>query len=89
MTKAKIVQTTGRQQFDTFEPDQIETLEKACQIVDPRLYVAKLDYDKGTISIGFHHEYFDEDDFISVNVASDSVPSAFYDVCTRVYSSCI
>ena len=89
MTQAKIIHHTGSQEFNTFEPEQIEALEKACQIVDFRLYVAELDYAKGTISIGFHHDNFDEDDFMTVNVAGDSVPAAFYAVYTSVYSRCM
>lgn len=48
-----------------------------------------MDYNTGKIHLGMHYDHFDEESFITVNVASDSVASAFYDVYTRVYERCI
>ena len=75
--------------FSIFTQDQLDTLEKACRTVEPRLFISELDYQKGTVTLGMHYDNFDQDDFMSVNVASDSVPAAFYDVYTRAYERCI
>jgi hypothetical protein len=48
-----------------------------------------MDYLNGTVSLGMHYDNFDQEDFMTVNVASDSVPAAFYDVYTRAYERCI
>ena len=75
--------------FSIFTPEQLDILEQACQTVDFRTYIAKVDYKSGTISIGHHYDNFDDDSFMEINVASDSVAAAFYDVYTRVFERCI
>lgn len=75
--------------FSIFTLDQLDTLEQACRTVEPRLYISEMDYQKGTITLGMHYDNFDQADFIKVNVASDSVAAAFYDVYTRAYDRCI
>ena len=75
--------------FDIFTTALLDTLEQACRTVEPRLYISELDYQKGTITLGMHYDNFDQADFIKVNVASDSVPAAFYDVYTCAYERCI
>lgn len=84
----KIVQS-DKPAFNIFTPAQLDTLEQACRTVEPRLYISEIDYQKGTVTLGMHYDNFDQDDFMSVNVASDSVPAAFYDVYTRAYERCI
>lgn len=77
-----------------FTDDQLQTLEKAIQTVDRNVYISKIDYDKGLVFIGMNYNEgtpnaFQEDDFMTINVASDSVPAAFKDVFNRVYDRCI
>ena len=90
----EITKTKERTAMSVFTDDQIDTLEKAIRTVDRHLSIAKVDYDSGTISVGMTYNegtdnQFTEDDFLVVNVASDSVAAAFYDVYTQVYSRCI
>lgn len=90
----EIIKTKERTAMSVFTDDQIDTLEKAIKTVDRHLSIAKVDYDAGTISVGMtYNEGTDsewvEDDFLVVNVASDSVAAAFYDVYTQAYSRCI
>ena len=75
--------------FSIFTQEQLDTLEQACRTVEPRLYISEIDYLKGTVTLGMHYDNFDQDNFMSVNVASDSVPAAFYDVYTCAYERCI
>jgi len=75
--------------FNIFTLGQLDTLEQACCTVEHRLYISEMDYQKGTVTLGMHYDNFDQDDFIKVNVASDSVPAAFYDVYTCAYDRCI
>jgi len=77
-----------------FTDDQLQTLEKAIQTVDRNVYISKIDYDKGLVYIGMNYNEgtpnaFQEEDFMTINVASDSVPAAFKDVFNRVYDRCI
>ena len=90
----EIIKTKEKTAMSVFTNDQIDTLEKAIQTVDRHLSISKVDYDSGTISVGMTYNegtdnQFTEDDFLVVNVASDSVAAAFYDVYTQAYPRCI
>lgn len=85
---------TNKSAMTVMSQDQIDTLEKAIQLTDPHVFISKINYDIGTVSIGFHYNEgtpnaFDENDFLTINVASDSVPAAFKDVFNRVYDRCM
>ena len=80
--------------MDIFSDDQIQTLEKAIQLTDRHVFISKIDYDKGLFYIGMHYNEgtpnaFDEEDFMTINVACDSVPAAFKDVFNQVYNRCM
>lgn len=80
--------------MDIFSDDQIQTLEKAIQLTDRHVFISKIDYDKGLVYIGMHYNEgtpnaFDEEDFMTINVACDSVPAAFKDVFNQVYTRCM
>lgn len=80
--------------MDIFSDDQIQTLEKAIQLTDSHVFISKIDYDKGLVYIGMHYNEgtpnaFDEEDFMTINVACDSVPAAFKDVFNQVYNRCM
>ncbi len=91
----KIIHTNPeKKQMDIFTDDQIQTLEKAIQLTDRHVYISKIDYDKGLVYIGMNYNegtpnYFQEEDFMTINVACDSVPAAFKDVFNRVYDRCM
>ena len=38
--------------FTEFSKEQLDTLEKAIQIVEPNAFVSKVDYAKGEIKVG-------------------------------------
>ena len=90
MTNAENVTIIEGDSFSHFSPEQIKSLENAIQTADRNYYISQFDYKNGTVSVGIvnnegtEHE-FHTDDFIVVNVACDSVASAFYDVYTRAY----
>lgn len=91
----KIIHTNPeKKQMDIFTDDQIQTLEKAIQLTDRHVYISKIDYDKGLVYIGMNYNEgtpnaFQEEDFMKINVACDSVPAAFKDVFNRVYDRCM
>lgn len=72
----------------------LDTLDQAIKTVAPQAAIDTVDYDRGIISIshvynqGTEHEWLDRK-FMEINVASDSVAAAFYDVYTKVYDRCI
>lgn len=87
-------QNPNKSAMTVMSQDEIDTLEKAIQLTDPHVFISKINYDIGTVSIGFHYNEgtpnaFDENDFLTINVASDSVPAAFKDVFNRVYDRCM
>ena len=73
---------------------QLNTLDQAIKTVAPHAAVDTVDYDKGIVYIshtynqGTPQEWVDHK-FMEINVASDSVAAAFYDVYTQVYLRCI
>lgn len=91
----KIIHTNpDKKAMDIFTDDQIQTLEKAIQLTDRHVFISKIDYDKGLVYIGMHYNEgtpnaFDEEDFMTINVACDSVPAAFKDVFNQVYNRCM
>ena len=72
----------------------LNVLDQAIKTVAPHAAVDTVDYDTGIVYIshtynqGTSHEWVDHK-FMEINVASDSVAAAFYDVYTRVYERCI
>lgn len=91
----KIIHTnTEKKAMTIFTDDQLQTLEKAIQTVDRHVYISKIDYDKGLVYIGMNYNEgtpnaFQEEDFMTINVACDSVPAAFKDVFNSVYNRCM
>ena len=76
--------------FDGFSDQQLATLDAAIKTVDRHAYISTVDYKEGKIGIGIVYnsgtpDEFANADILVVNVASDSVASAFYDVYTRAY----
>lgn len=85
---------TNKSAMTVLSQDQIDTLEKAIQLTDSHVFISKIDYDVGMVHIGFHYNEgtpnaFDENDFMTINVASDSVPATFKDVFNQVYDRCM
>ena len=72
----------------------LDTLDAAIKTVDPNVAIDTVNYDTGIISISITYNKGTKDEwtnhgFMEINVASDSVAAAFYDVYTRVYKRCI
>lgn len=78
----------------TLDNMQLNTLDQAIKTVDPNVAIDTVNYDTGIISISITYNKDTKDQwtnerFMEINVASDSVAAAFYDVYTRVYKRCI
>lgn len=78
----------------TLDNMQLNTLDQAIKTVDPNVAIHTVNYDTGIISISITYNKGTKDQwtnerFMEINVASDSVAAAFYDVYTRVYDRCI
>ena len=61
------------------------TMEKALQMVDKRVYIEDINYERGVVVVGYRYENYTERNWLEVNVAGDSVPTIFHDVYPRVY----
>lgn len=73
---------------------QLNTLDQAIKTVDPNVAIDTVNYDTGIIYISITYNkdtknQWTNNRFMEINVATDSVPSIFYDVFTRVYKRCI
>lgn len=78
----------------TLDNTTLDTLDAAIKTVDPSVAIDTVNYDTGIISISITYNKGTKDQwtnhgFMEINVASDSVAAAFYDVYTRVYKRCI
>ena len=74
--------------------DQLTCLEKAIQTTDPNVYIAKTDYIERKVYIGIMYNvgtpnFFKEDDFIVIEIESNSVPDIFNEVFNQVYDRCM
>ena len=90
----QVINTKNKPRMSIFDNTTLNTLDQAIKTVAPHAAVDTVDYDTGIICIshtynqGTLHEWVDHK-FMEINVASDSVAAAFYDVYTRVYERCI
>ena len=90
----KVINNKNNPCMATLDNMQLNTLDQAIKTVDPNVAIHTVNYDTGIISIsitynkGTPNEWVDHK-FLEINVASDSVAAAFYDVYTRVYKRCI
>ena len=77
-----------------FDNTTLNVLDQSIKTVDPSVAIDTVNYDTGIISISITYNKGTKDQwtnhgFMEINVASDSVAAAFYDVYTRVYKRCI
>lgn len=91
---AQVINTKNKPCMSIFDNETLDTLDAAIKTVAPHAAVDTVDYDKGIVYIshaynqGTPHEWVNHK-FMEINVASDSVAAAFYDVYTQVYLRCI
>lgn len=90
----QVINTKNKPCMSIFDQDTLDTLDAAIKTVDPSVAIDTVNYDTGIISISITYNKGTKDqwtnhDFMEINVASDSVAAAFYDVYTRVYKRCI
>ena len=57
------------------------TLEKALQMVDKRVFIEDINYERGVVVVGYRYENYTERNWLEVNVEGD----IFHDVYPRVY----
>lgn len=91
---AQIINQNNKPCMSEFDQDTLDTLDAAIKTVDPSVAIDTVNYDTGIISISITYNKGTKDEwtnhgFMEINVASDSVAAAFYDVYTRVYKRCI
>lgn len=90
----QIINQNNNPCMSIFDNTTLNVLDQAIKTVAPHAAVDTVDYDKGIVYIshtynqGTPNEWVDHK-FMEINVASDSVAAAFYDVYTRVYDRCI
>ena len=90
----KVINNKNNPCMSIFDNMQLNTLDQAIKTVDPNVAIHTVNYDTGIISISITYNKGTKDQwtnerFMEINVASDSVAAAFYDVYTRVYKRCI
>lgn len=90
----QVINQNNKPCMSIFGQDTLDTLDAAIKTVDPSVAIDTVNYDTGIISISITYNKGTKDEwtnhkFMEINVASDSVAAAFYDVYTRVYSRCI
>ena len=78
----------------TLSTDQLKCLEKAIQLTDRNVYIAKTDYLERKVYIGIQHNvgtvnFFKDDDFLVIDIEGNSVPDIFNEVFNRVYNRCM
>lgn len=91
---AQIINKNNKPCMSIFDNATLDTLDAAIKTVDHNVAIDTVNYDTGVISISITYNKGTKDEwtnhkFMEINVASDSVAAAFYDVYTRVYSRCI
>ncbi len=90
----QVINQNNKPCMATLDNMQLNTLDQAIKTVDPNVAIHTVNYDTGIISISITYNKGTKDQwtnerFMEINVASDSVAAAFYDVYTRVYKRCI
>lgn len=90
----QVINTKNKPCMAIFDNMQLNTLDQAIKTVDPNVAIDTVDYDTGIITVSITYNMdtpnqWTNHDFMQINVASDSVAAAFYDVFTRVYKRCI
>ena len=90
----QVINTKNKPCMSILDNTTLDVLDQAIKTVAPNAAVDTVDYDTGIIYIshtynqGTPNEWVDHK-FMEINVASDSVAAAFYDVYTQVYLRCI
>lgn len=91
---SQVINNKNNPCMPTIDNITLNVLDQAIKTVAPHAAVDTVDYDKGIVYIshtynqGTPQEWVDHK-FMEINVASDSVAAAFYDVYTQVYLRCI
>lgn len=74
--------------MDVFNDAQLKTMCDMVSTMNKNLFVSSVNYEKGTIGIGVHHQgvetEWDEKDYLSVNVGSESVGCMFWEVANVI-----
>lgn len=86
--------STGYPCMSELSEEQLALLSGVIKTVDRNLELDTLDYVAGTISVSITYNRGTDSewvkhDFITVNVACDSVPAIFKDVFGKVYDRCM
>lgn len=80
--------------MDVMDDETVGLLEKFIKRMDRRLYIHKIDYQLGVIGLGYTYnigtkDEWNQDDFMEVNVAAESVPCLMWEVVDKVFHKCV
>lgn len=80
--------------MDVMDDETVELLEKFIKRMERRLYIHKIDYQLGVIGLGYTYnigtkDEWNQDDFMEVNVAAESVPCLMWEVVDKVFHKCV
>lgn len=75
--------------MDVLSDEQIELLNKSIVLFDRHIYISQINYETGFVIIGIHHEKFDDDNFMQINVSCESVACLFWEVINAVFHRCM
>ena len=81
----KIIQTKNDPAMAEFSKEQLELLENVLRVAEPRLYISEVNYDSGVIIVGLNFASWKEDNYVTVNVYSNNVPTSIKEVINKVY----
>jgi hypothetical protein len=81
----KIIQTKNDLAMAEFSKEQLELLETVLRVAEPRLYISEVNYDSGIIAVGLTFASWKEDNYVTVNVYSNNVPTSIKAVINKVY----
>lgn len=80
--------------MDVMDDETVGLLENFIKRMDRRLYIHKIDYQVGVIGLGYTYnigtkDEWNQDDFMEVNVACESVPCLMWEVVNKVFHKCV
>ncbi len=74
--------------------DEIELIDRAIKVIEPKLMIQEVNYSKGVVKIAFNRNVgtpneWCEENFLEVNVACDSNAAVLCDVINKVRERCL
>lgn len=91
---SRVFNNPKRSPMPVLSSEQVKCLEKAIQTTDRNVYIAKMDYTERKVYIGMNYNVgtpniFKEDDFMVLEIESNTIPEIFNEVFNNVYDRCM